>query len=337
MGVQDKVRLLFLRKRGEFGYGPPLTMFRFQKAVEKRVEECRWAGDGWPLHKNGESLDETVKRVYGNDPPDWAIDRERADPLNPRRDYKAGAYVSDLHARMGLGIKNPHKLRKLLRKLGYDALFLKSKYIYGTDCPADFFLRKPTSKIYFLPYAVDAIKFRPRKKKRHDVLLIGSMSARYPIRVSLLKYLPEYCKRKGLRLRIQRRTPRYWQALEAEKKPDYLVRSSYEDALGRTRFLPFDSSIYRYPVIKYFEGMAAGCVVMADEPSSADELGFINGVNYVKINKGDWVLKMDYYLKHPEEADEIAKNARELILKRHTITVRSKEFVRMLEECPRLT
>jgi len=326
------MRILFLRRRGDFGYGPPLTMFRFQKAVEQRVEECKWAGKGWPLYGGEESVEKTVRRIYGNDPPNWVIDRERIDFLNENRAYKVGQYVSDLHGRAGVGARTPETLCNHLNKMKYDALFLKAKYIYGSKCSPDFFLKNLTPKNHFLPYAIDAQAFRPREKKKYDVLFIGSVGGPYHLRMKLHEGLSTYCKKRKLSLRMQKTVPNYWTALTAEKDPAYLVRSTYEEALGRTRFLPFGSSVYRYPVIKYFEGMASECVVLADEPSSAEELGFIDGVNYVKINSGNWMEKMDYYVKHVDEANEIAHNARNLVLERHTVEVRAKEFIRMLEE-----
>jgi len=70
---------------------------------------------------------------------------------------------------------------------------------------------------------------------------------------------------------------------------------------------------------------------MVNEPSEAEELGFVDGVNYVKIGLGDWKEKLVYYAKHREEAEEIALNGRRLILERHTHEIRAREFMEMLK------
>ena len=122
------MKILFLRKRGEFAYGGPLMFHEFEKAVGE-IADCKWAGPGWPLHKPGETVDQAVRRIYGNNPPDWVIDRESDVPLNKDRNYRVGHHISDIHGRGGLGLRTTRALVNLINRMEYDAVFLKAPYI----------------------------------------------------------------------------------------------------------------------------------------------------------------------------------------------------------------
>lgn len=337
----DKLRVLFLRKRGEFGMGSALTMHQFEIASGKLVDGI-WAGDGWPLFKGyGETIHDTVRRLYGNDAPDWVMDRQRREDLNYPRRYYVGSYLTDIHAMRGMGITmkdGPAGVINFVNSIGYDAVFMKATYYCNSEHHPELFLRNLKPVIYFLPYSVDEQMFKPLKKSL-IVAMIGSIGKR-PLRRMFSARLPEFCRQRKLTSLIapHKIAPLPggigFDAVRYEGKKGIYVRGSYAKLLGRTRFLVFCSGRRLYPIQKYFEGMASGCVCVADKPSSADELGFVDGVNYVEVTEKSWESKLDYYLQNPSEADKISVNGRKLILKKHTHEIRAREFVEMLRKYP---
>ena len=328
------MRILLLRKRGEWAYGSPLYFHEFEQELAKEAE-CTFAGEGWPQHKPGETVDQTVKRLYGNDPPDWVIDWERIEKLKPNRRYLVGQHLTDLHGRLKLGIRNSSKLLKHLNSVGYDALFMKTKYIYNTSIPHTYFTDNLKPRWFFLPYSVNPNKFYPRNKI-YDITMIGSMGNRYPIRQTVWHQLETFCHRYRLTCLMSDSAPiPSWTAAQHENEsPNYYIRKRYAEALGQTRIFPFCPSIYNYPIQKYFEAPASGCLPVAGKliGGVGEELGFIDGETYVEITRINWEKKLLYYVRNPEKALRIAKRGRQLILERHTHEIRVQEFLLMLEE-----
>ena len=335
------MNVLFLRKRGEYGYGGPLTMHQFEMKVGEHVKGI-WAGDGWPLFKGyEETIHTAVNRLYGDDHPEWVMDRQRDENLNYPRSYRIGAYLSDIHAMRGMGVTmqdGPRGVIRFVNKIGYDAVFMKAMYYCNSEHPDDMFLKQLKPTVYFLPYSVDTELFKPRVKKT-DVAMIGSIGKR-PLRRLFADQLPEFCRKRGLSSIVapQRTSPipgrSGFNAVKIENWPGVYVRSNYAKLLGKTRFLVFCSGRRLYPIQKYFEGMAAGCVCVADRPSSAEELGFVDGENYVEVSAENWESKLDYYIRNPGEAERIAENGRKLIMERHTHDIRAREFISLLKNYP---
>jgi len=332
VGVLPRLRILFLRRRGEKTIAAGRHYHELEQEVGK-LAECLWAGKGWPLYREGELFEETVERVMPD--ADWVVDRERSMPIPNNRNYGVACYLSDLHGRGSAGIRNdPQAHVDFVNQLGYDAAFLKYEEIYSFYVNPRIFLDELKPKTFFLPWSVDEEEFKPDKQKNWDIAFIGSTRGRvYPLRSMLERSLPAFCRDRGLRLLFSRRTnvQTSFTNQQLYDHPDYYFGPRYADALSKTRFFIFGCSIFRYPLAKYFESMAAGCVVFANEPASAEKLGFIDGKTYVSISEKNWEDRLDYYLRHQEEADDIATNARKLIIEKHTHKIRAKQFMKYLK------
>jgi len=326
------LKILLLRKRGEWAYGSPLYFHEFEQELAKHTD-CVNAGPGWPLYREGETVDQTVKRIYGDDPPEWVIDRERVEKLNPNRQYMVGHHLSDIHGRISAGVRSPEMLLELINKIGYDAIFMKAPYIYNAKVSPTYFTEYLKPPWYFVPYSVDPDKFYPRFPKKHDITLIGSVAERYPLRNAVWAEMPEFCRQHGLTYLMNNKGPRpSWEAAKWENDPEYYIRDRYAEALGLSRFFIFCGGIYGYPVQKYFEVPASGCLPLVDKLKGVgDFLGFVDGENYVVVNKNNWKERLLYYHKHEDEAQRIIENGRKLVLSRHTHKIRTQEFLNILE------
>lgn len=323
------LRILFLRHKGAGYVGAPGTYHGFEQAVAKHAD-CQWAGKEWPLYRSNESTSMTVKRVMPD--ADWVIDKDAGFMAPPDRTFRMGHFTSDLHGKSVCGVRTPQGLLALMNRSNYDALFLKYKYIYGENCAPDIFLTSMKVRPVFLPWSMDPEKCCPQEEKSFDVAFLGARGGVYPLRNDLWRGLPTICRKHGLKL-LRKSSPagssfkRYIPKLMSE---GHVVGRRYHATLGTTSILIFGGSKFRYPVQKYFEGMASGCLVMANEPGAADDLHFEDGYNFVDINISNWRDKLLYYSKHRDEAQQIAACGRETILKYHTHEIRAKQFLELL-------
>lgn len=324
------MRILFLTRNGENFVGAPSAHHGFEMAVGK-ISDCKWAGKGWPLHREGEEMNETVDRLYGGNPPDWVVDNKNDNFKTPKqREYQVCVFISDLHGKYNWGIRTATGFIELLNRAGYDVVFMKYLYVHGVPEPENIYLRELEGEPLFLPWSVDPAFYKPMEKTT-DICFLGNVGGKYPLRQGIYKGLPGLCNEHKFS-HVRRTCPggkTYKRRIDTLIKNHY-VGARYAKILGQSRILPFGSGVHVGPVQKYFEGRACGCLIMTNETSEDELLGFVDGENYVKISLKDWREKLIYYAKHRDEAEEIAMNGRRLILEKHTHEVRAREFMEML-------
>ena len=263
---------------------------------------------------------------------DWVIvDRDNTWYTPRTRRYRVGVFLSDLHGKHNMGVGTPDGFLRLVNGARFDAVFLKYLEVHGcgyTD--PQLFQKGLNCPHHFLPWSVDVEKHKPQEKDI-DVAFMGSHQPRiYPLRSDM--YARVLRAAEGYRV-LRTFTPgggTYGRRVDKLRVRAY-VGDRYSDALNRSKVLLFGSSIYRYPVQKYFEGAASGCVLLCDEPASAHRLGFIDGETYMRVNISNWVGVMRRCLENYDEFKRVGENARRLAAERHSHEVRAKEFLRMLQ------
>ncbi len=112
----------------------------------------------------------------------------------------------------------------------------------------------------------------------------------------------------------------------------YLIGKNFARALSSSKIIVVGSSRWKLPLQKMFQTMACKTLVITQEPHGVKELNFVDGWNYVHATRKDVMEKIDYYLKHENEREEIAQNGYETILKYHTMETRVSNFVKRLKE-----
>lgn len=324
----NPLKILFLTHKGEGLVGAPQTFHEFEQAVGK-LADCEWAGAGWHNHREGETVDEAVKRVMPD--ADWVFaDRDNGWKTPPFRNYRVGAFISDLHGKHNMGIGTPEGFLSLINKAKFDAVFVKYAELHGFPrINPKRFLEELECPFYFLPWSIDVAKHH-LEEKNIDAVASGSRHASiYPLRHSMWNNVVPLCK--GYKV-VRAATPgggTYGRVVSKLKATHY-VGERYTELLNHAKTLLFDSSIYRYPVQKYFEGAASECLLLCDEPSNAKELGFIDNETYVKVGLNDWRQKLLYCLENYDGVKYIAEAAAKNMVERHSHEVRAKEFLEAL-------
>lgn len=322
------LRILFLTRKGEGYVGAPQTYHEFEQEVGK-IAECKWAGLGWPLYKAYESMDETVQRVMPDC--DWVIDNKNTFTKTPKnRSYRVGVFLSDLHGKYSHNILSPSGFCDLVNRCGYDSVFMKYLEIHGTWHDPNLFQRRLKPEIHFLPWSVDTEKFKRGRRKKIDLTFIGNTSGpMYPLRQAIYDNLLHVGRDYKT---VRSKSPK---GGTFERRVDMLqqnhyVGERYADLLNNTRIMLFGCSQYRYPVQKYFEAAASGCLILANEPSNAKDLGFINSYTYVDINEKEWENTATWCLENWDQVKKIPTYAVKNIARNHTHRVRAREFLEML-------
>ena len=91
-----------------------------------------------------------------------------------------------------------------------------------------------------------------------------------------------------------------------------------------------------YPVIKYWESTAAGCLTFMEvtEKNKADILGFKNGENAIFINEKNYENKLSDFISDPSNSKwaEIAENGRNYTMKNLTNDTAADSLVSLFKE-----
>lgn len=164
-------------------------------------------------------------------------------------------------------------------------------------------------------WAVDPEIFRPLGlRRRYDIASLGAHTAgKYPFRIAARQYL------EGQReLRFFRR-----QRVGGHDGP------RFARALNRLRSCFTCASVYKATLMKYFEIPACETLLFAEATEALPALGFRDGENFVAVTPQDFREKFSSYLceEPAERVARIARAGRELILARHTWTIRVRELL----------
>jgi hypothetical protein len=177
-----------------------------------------------------------------------------------------------------------------------------------------------------------------REERPVDFFFLGASGpAYYPLRAVICNRI-----KTALSKKLEWAIPGYGLPSCAELNSDWTVEQFdehqhwYADRLREAKISAFDGSVYRYPLSRYAECMAAGCLVLATMPWDGERLGFADGVNMVEIGPGNWEEKLFYYLEHEDERVAIVERAHKFVNETHTCEARAEIVIKQLEElkCP---
>jgi hypothetical protein len=96
-------------------------------------------------------------------------------------------------------------------------------------------------------------------------------------------------------------------------------KKQFENMMRDSKVGIMCSSIFDYPLKKYFEYMANGCVVVGQMPKNKDDLGFKHLHNVCECSLEEIPDAIDFLMKNENIRLKIAKNARDLVLNSYTM------------------
>lgn len=182
-------------------------------------------------------------------------------------------------------------------------------------------------KVFWLPHSIDTNFFKDYGlEKNIGVLNMGRMNSQvYPIRNKIHEELKSVSYYKRIQRPSEKINPSdYWP-----------VGKDYARVLNRAKIVSSSTSVYNYPVLKFFEIPACRSVLMSNYIKELSELGFIPGSNFIKIKKNSNIKKVVHnYMKKYNSGllQDIADKGYNLIHSKHTSEIRAREFIEYLKE-----
>jgi predicted O-methyltransferase YrrM len=195
------------------------------------------------------------------------------------------------------------------------------------------FVRRADFDAFYSPRVQEFVRFHPLPRGIDPNIFLNYGEER-SVDVTLLGALGKhfYPLRNFFHESLQAQT---WLKYFHEPHPGYtfrvegtLVGQAYARALARTKIHVTCTTRFNLPLIKLGETLASGALLMCDRPNGAEELGLLSGHNYVEIDHTNFLVKLQYYLKHEEERYSIAEAGRRLFEERHSVqtyAIRARE------------
>jgi hypothetical protein len=166
----------------------------------------------------------------------------------------------------------------------------------------------------YSPWAVSTRMFYDLHQERiHNAYFSGVFGPIYPLRIVMRHHIP-----------IDGKT------YVADNKT--FNHSQYLATLNKSKILAFDTGLFKFSVMKFFEGMACNTLVASNLPYDYKALGFEPNVTMVQLGFRNFAEQLTYYIENESERKKIARNGMELIFKRHTKEARSKQLIAQFEE-----
>ncbi|WP_221563892.1 glycosyltransferase [Alkalihalobacillus sp. TS-13] len=222
-----------------------------------------------------------------------------------------GALVHDLHYRIG-------RRKKLYQKNQIEHLFVQYRDAFLKWYP------EYKKQIIWLPHHVPGYIFKDMNLNRDiNLLMAGSLIEHlYPLRVKMYNELSKrydftYIQHPGYR--------------NIHSQSKFITGESYASLLNRSRIFLTCDSIYKFPVLKYFEAAGCGSLLLASGSKELQDLGFIDGETFVEVNEHNFHQKVEYFLKNEHERRQITANAIKLIREKHTTEIRVKQLLAHIE------
>ncbi|GAB2541026.1 glycosyltransferase family protein [Gracilibacillus alcaliphilus] len=302
----SKLKILFVT-RNDSQYTVPASYYF--------VQELSKLTDLYVSHKSGDiheivaSLDEQPDFIYIND-----YFENGSPAING---------LKDIIIPCAVGLHDLH-YQKSYRKAMLEKEAVQHIFTYYRDKFLQWY-PEFSAQMHWLPHhAHTDIYYDYQLNKDIDLLMTGSLlEDYYPLRVLMQNQLakrPEFTYLPH---------PGYRQIQKQEK--NVYVGARYARELNRAKISLTCDSVFKYPLMKYFEITACNTLLLAPYSKELGDLGFVPGVHFVSIDEQNFEEKAYYYLEHEEERQTIAKNGMQLSQKHHSTKQRALDFLKEIE------
>jgi hypothetical protein len=225
---------------------------------------------------------------------------------------KKGVLIEDQHG-------DVLEYTKKYMSKGFDVFFTR----YNNILKQHPWLKDQTVK--WLPHGFDPDVFKDYKNfKKWDCLMVGRIQPRiYPTR---WKAHQQMSNSDVAYNRIER---------PEESLPDQMrwpIHKEYAQLINCSKISFACMSIFKYPVIKYFEIPACNSALFADYNGELGDLGFEPNESMVSLNDVDNIKDLvKGWLNSPKDLKEISQNGHELVHEQHTAKKRAEQLINYIE------
>ena len=334
-----KVLLLNVNRTGWHSGNMVYDMMAIERGADTKVY-----GPGWPGYDTTD-LPSIIGKLYGNDKPDiiysYFTPNERVGDVymqhynipeslrNFPTNFNAVKDVVKVFGLSDFWARKPSKFSNDLGGADFDYCFCCFTPPYASE--SDFFAffdDKIKEKMKFLahPRCIDTSCYKDYGlPKKYDIITVGAMWRFYRFRMKMHQYLEINHQDMGVRYKNYRHCG-------VNYGHNGFVREKYAQAINESNMLVSCGGRYHLAFNKIFEAMSCNTLYVGERPYGEKELHMEDGVNYIAVEESNFADRIKYYIDHPDEMKEIAKNGKEMCDKYHSIDARAKDFENLLEE-----
>jgi hypothetical protein len=170
------------------------------------------------------------------------------------------------------------------------------------------------STAFVLPFSIDINLYKNLNlNKIYDVFTVFSINQNvYPYRKMIQKMVSTLGVKQFLK--------------SVNQKP-------YIQAINQSKICITSNNKFKSLSIKYTEFLSCGSFMLADKPEDFEEFGYVDKKHLILYDDlNDLKNKINYYLKHDSEREEIAKNGMEFVRKNHNNTIRIQQFTNIITQ-----
>lgn len=334
-----KVLLLNVNREGWHSGNMIYDMDCISRACDTQIY-----GPGWPNYKHT-NLKEIISQVYGNEKPDiiysYFTPNEKVGDvyINHYKIPKELHYfptkfnevkgVCKIFALSDFWARSSKQFSSDLGGLDFGYLFSCFTPPYSKESDFySFFDKRIRDNIKFVahPRCVEETCFRDYGlPKVNDVITLGAMGGFYKFRKHMHQVLHSESKKIGINYKN-------YSHCGVNFSHGNFIRDEYAKAISESKILVSCGGRYHLAFNKIFEAMGCGTLYIGERPYGEKELHMEDGVNYVAVDKDNFLEKIKHYCDDNTERDRIIKNAKITFVEHHTIDARAKEFVKRIQD-----
>ncbi|MEI3614747.1 glycosyltransferase family protein [Pseudogracilibacillus sp. SO30301A] len=326
--MTDKLKILVLiRKIWEYAkHRPKMEMV---KTLEKFADVYYWHEDG--------HIDDILKKIKIT--PDFIFHYDIAwlNGLAPKieglgnTNIATGSFVIDLHW-------EPKTRIQYFEDNHIDIIFSVTKNPFLKVFP------QYEEKLCWLPWSINPDIMKDYElKKDIDALLMGLVyldsnnrgKHRLPKK---LPYKDRYAFRDAVFRKMKDRDDFVFHPHPGHRVKDtekLMVNERYAKELNRSKIFFTCGSRSEHggvAVLKFFEAPACNTLLLAETNQDIEDLGFVDGENFVACTIENVVNKADYYLANEQERKRISENGYQFVHHNHTNEMRAKQMIQEIKQ-----
>jgi len=310
------------------------NMIYDMEAVKKSCD-VKIYGPGWPDY-NHNNIKDIIRQLYGDDKPDF-IYSYFYDDETVRDVYMSHYHIPESLRKFPIGLSKINDITKIFAISDFwhkkDLNKLNSsefQYCIGCFVPpyADpnhfyaFFGKSfvDNTKFIPLPRCIDETCFRNYGLERtQDVITMGSMINFYPLRVHFHTELSKKASSLGIKYKN-------YPHCGVNFSHSGFTREKYAQAISQSKMMISCGGRYNLAFNKIFESMGCKTLYLGGKFYGEKELHMQDDVNYILVDKDNFIDKILYYNKNFDKVKSIVKNAKDTLLQYHTIEQRGKDL-----------
>lgn len=212
------------------------------------------------------------------------------------------------------------ELTKMFKNFNFDCFFTRYNNILLRHSHLS------NSKVMWLPHSIDENIIKDYKMKKDiDALMVGTIQKiNYPIRYNINKELSNE--------KWYKRIKRPVETFNEEKK--WPVGKDYAKLLNSSWICFSCLSVFKYPVLKFFEIPGCKSALFSDYDPQLKKLGFIRNKSMVDLEGklGNLKNNIEKYLKDKNKLIDISNAGYELVHTKHTSKKRAEDFLNKVDK-----